>query len=600
MLPVIPNTLWFLSCLPQSFAFHNACHDVAGVQRKLLLELIRHNAETEFGRRYGFCEIRSAEEYQARVPLSTYEDYVSSVERIGEGQLHVLTRDRVLLVEPTSGSTAPTKYIPYTASLKTEFQRAIGPWIVNLFSRYPRLLLGQAYWSVTPLNRQNQRTSGGIGIGFDEESQYLGQRQSRWVQSVMAVPPLVKQIGNLESFRYVTLLFLLRSRYLALVSVWNPSFLILLVERLFEWSANLADDIERGTLSPPSELPPNLKDCLLASNFPNPQRAREIRQIFGAAEGLPKVHTSLWPRLRLISCWADGYASLYLSELMRLFPQASVQPKGLLATEGVVSFPLLVQRRTAQPQHALAVRSHFFEFLPTTSPATSLEVETSPLLAHQLVTGSFYSVVLTTGGGLYRYRLADIVEVVGYLGKCPLLRFVGKEAAVSDRFGEKLNERHVSQALERSLKNHGIRATFVMVACDDRAKLPAYTLYIETTQCSDEHLKMLGESLERALLENYHYRYCRDLGQLGTLAVFRIESGAQDTYLSVCQAEGQRLGDIKPAALHRFGGWTRAFRGSHLAQTQNEKTLPKTICNREPRSHVESTVSRIPENHPSA
>jgi len=578
MLPVIPNTLWFLSCLPQSLAFHRACQDVAGVQRKLLLELIRHSAETEFGRRYGFCEIRSAEEYQARVPLTTYEDYVSSIERIGEGQLDVLTRDRVLLLEPTSGSTAPTKYIPYTASLKTEFQKAIGPWIVNLFSREPRLLLGQAYWSVTPVTCQNQRTSGGIGIGFDEESQYLGQWQSRWVQSVMAVPTLVRQIGNVESFRYVTLIFLLRSRSLALVSVWNPSFLILLVERLSEWWSSLADDIERGTLSPPSPLAPNLRDCLLTSNFPNPRRAWEIRQIFGAAEDPPEVHASLWPRLRLISCWADGYANLHLSALRRLFPQARVQPKGLLATEGVVSFPLLVQRRTAQAQHVLAVRSHFFEFLPTTSPASSVEVQVSPLLAHQLVTGGFYSVVLTTGGGLYRYRLADIVEVVGYLGKCPLLRFVGKAAAISDRFGEKLNEGHVSQALERSLIGHGIRAAFVMVACDELAEPPAYTLYIETNHRPDEHLGMLGETLERALLENYHYRYCRELGQLDALKVFRIEKGAHETYLSVCHAEGQRLGDIKPVALHRFGGWTRAFRERELRQRQTQKTLPKAIC----------------------
>src|SRR5207244_10027784 len=65
----------------------------------------------------------------------------------------------------------------------------------------------------------------------------------------------------------------------------------------------------------------------------------------------------LWPRLALISCWADAAAAQFLSELRELFPEVEVQPKGLLATEAFVSFPLLDHSGAA-----LALRSHFFEF----------------------------------------------------------------------------------------------------------------------------------------------------------------------------------------------------------------------------------------------
>ena len=41
--------------------------------------------------------------------------------------------------------------------------------------------------------------------------------------------------------------------------------------------------------------------------------------------------------------------------------------------------------------------------------------------------GGTYSVILTTGGGLYRYQLHDLVEVTGFVGRCPLVRFLGKE-----------------------------------------------------------------------------------------------------------------------------------------------------------------------------
>ena len=45
------------------------------------------------------------------------------------------------------------------------------------------------------------------------------------------------------------------------------------------------------------------------------------------------------------------------------------------------------------------------------------------------------------------------------------------------------------------------------------------------------------------------------------------ELGAEvtmETYLAVCQAQGQRAGDIKPVALHRGDGWSQYFLGRML------------------------------------
>jgi hypothetical protein len=44
-------------------------------------------------------------------------------------------------------------------------------------------------------------------------------------------------------------------------------------------------------------------------------------------------------------------------------------------------------------------------------------------------------VVITTGGGFYRYQLKDIVEVTGFLHPVPTFRFVGKEDNTVDLFG---------------------------------------------------------------------------------------------------------------------------------------------------------------------
>jgi hypothetical protein len=547
------NALWVLSCLPGSLAFHHSLRNVAACQSSLLLRLLRRNANTAIGRRYGFADIRSIAGYQARLPLSMYEDYREAIQRIGAGEAGVLTRDPVLLLEPTGGSTTAAKYIPYTAGLKAGFQQAIAPWIADVYGHYPGLWRGQAYWSVTPVTQRNRRTPGGIPIGFEEDSEYFGRLQRYVVRRLMAVPPLVRLIEDMAAFRYITLLFLLRSRNLALISVWNPTFLTLLLEPLPAWWPRLAADIAHGTLSPPGPLEPDLRQALGSLNRPDPGRADEIGAAFQTNQTAAAIHQQLWPQLRLISCWTEGHAALYAPQVAQLFPQAQVQGKGLLATEGVVSFPL-----AGYPGSILAIRSHFFEFLPT--PEAGSE---RPLLAHELEQGGCYEVVLTTSGGLYRYRLHDVVEVVGRLNDCPLIRFVGKTDQVSDRFGEKLNERHVQQALASLLERDALRPDFAMLAYEEEiAGRPAYVLFIEIEQVSDQRLQQLANDLEAALQENFHYRYCRQLGQLQTLAVFRIEAHGWQTYLATCQAQGQRAGDIKATALHRRAGWSRFFQGS--------------------------------------
>ena len=132
------------------------------------------------------------------------------------------------MFELSSGSTAASKLIPYTDELKAEFQRGIAPWIYNLYTSIPDLQGGPAYWSITPLTDGKRFTEAGIPIGFESDSEYLGLLGKWLADSVMAVPNAVKNISNVDSFRYVTLLYLLRQPDLRLISVWNPTFLSLL------------------------------------------------------------------------------------------------------------------------------------------------------------------------------------------------------------------------------------------------------------------------------------------------------------------------------------------------------------------------------------
>lgn len=251
----------------------------------------------------------------------------------------------------------------------------------------------------------------------------------------------------------------------------------------------------------------------------------------------------LWPGLRVISCWCDAKASPYAKQLHQLFPHSLIQPKGLLATECIVSFPLAGKKGAI-----LSIHSHFFEF-------RSLE-DGKLYLAHQLRKNISYEVIVTTGGGLYRYELHDIIQVTGFTGGIPRLRFCGKNDTISDLFGEKLHEVFVAQVLQ----NCGLRGEFALMAPEtDR-----YVLYAHGGNLPDP------ERLDTLLRKNFHYDYCRNLGQLKSPRIYRLTGNSQQEYFQRCMERGQKLGDIKPMLLASCGGWADYFTGGFTDEKNKE------------------------------
>jgi hypothetical protein len=259
-----------------------------------------------------------------------------------------------------------------------------------------------------------------------------------------------------------------------------------------------------------------------------------------------ETHERLWPHLRVISCWGDANAQAPAENLAALFPHARVQRKGLIATEAFVSFPVV-----GHDNAALSVRSHFFEFLPDGSDR--------PQLAHQLERGGLYSVVVTTGGGLYRYLLGDQIQVTGHIQECPLVRFIGRQDSVSDWFGEKLNDAHASRVLEKTFKRLSIAPSFAILACDT-VPPPGYVLYIDA-DANDDLLARAADAIDMGLRENFHYDYARRLGQLECVRAIRVPDGAK-TFSDGAARNGQRLGDIKVPALERRSAGSGAFSSS--------------------------------------
>lgn len=461
--------------------------DIKKQQLDKLFKYLEVNKNTEYGRQHGFADIKCYEDYCEKVPITVYEDYEPYIERMKNGEKNIFTSEDILLFELTSGSSGGKKYIPYTATLKKEFQKGIHPWLYDLYTNIEGITSGKSYWSITPVTSSKEYTKAGISVGFEEDAEYFGLIEQHIMKQVFAVDSAtVKFVKDMDQFYHDTAIGLLKSKNVSLISVWNPTFLSILWDYIEANKQSL--EAESGFLI--DELKNNIK---------------------------------------LISCWADGSAAYQVKDIYERFPKATIQPKGILATEGFISFPLC-----GEDGSRLSIDSHFFEFINTT---------TGDICMADALTEGEYELLLTTGGGFYRYRIGDVIQVLKvYKNHPPIIRFLRRSGISTDLCGEKLTEEFV----RNTCINAGLDDDFCLLA-------PAKNHYILFTTNND----ISGEAFDSLLRESYHYNYCRDLNQLECVKVIRVSSEARNQYLSRLTDEGMRLGDIKVSYLSKLSDWEK-------------------------------------------
>lgn len=503
------------SLLPARRRLRQAAADLAGAQRARLLRLLRERRDTAYAREHGLRDAASVRAFRERAPVVDADAMAPWWERVARGEERVLTEAPVLAMERSGGSTGPAKLVPYTKQLLDELAAAVGPWMLDVYRRFPGVRRGPHYWSVSPVAQGPRRTAGGVRVGFDDDTEYFGP-VARWgLRRLLAVPPEVARTPDVEAWRRETARRLVAREDLALVSVWSPTFLSLLL-----------DHAETHL------------DALLAE-APS-SRAARVRRALDAGAALGEA---LWPRLALVSCWTDAASAAFVPALRARVPHAPIQGKGLLATEGVVSVPL-----GGRAAPALAAASHFYEFLPVEGGA--------PVLAHELRAGGRYSPLLTTGGGLSRYHLRDVVACVGHAEGLPLLRFEGRLDDASDLCGEKVSRGQAERALARAAARLGASPRFALLAPSLQGR-PHYALYVETAAPAAA-LDEAAALVDAALAEAHPYRHCRELGQLGPVRAVRVRDGAAARE-RVLARDGQRPGALKPALLDARPRWDDAF-----------------------------------------
>ncbi len=435
--------------------------------RLWLAAMLKRNADCAYLRSFG--SPRTEKEFRCQVPIITYEDLKPYIEQLRAEESNVLFDGMPVACEWTGGSSGGRKLIPYSLAGLRDFQHNLLPWLAHTVRRHR--LSGSAYFAISPVARKAE-LFGSLPVGLPDGA-YLGEEVGTLLLQRTAVPFEVAGIEDIAQWRDVTLNHLKSARDLELISVWSPTFLLRL--------------------------------CTGVS---------DTRQY--------------WPNLKVISCWASGPAKHYVAELSRLFPQATIEPKGLLFTEAVVTVPDESGRPRLAPQG-------YFEF----------RQGDKCFGASELVAGDEYEVILTTASGLYRYASGDRIRCEeSDLSGRPVLEFLGRDSLSCDLVGEKLTEAFVGQCL-------GTLEGFATLVPDVRN--PGYVLISD-----QERSPAWLDAFETRLRHNPQYDYARRLEQLQPLRQLVCQQPF-DIIERVMTTHGVRLGDIKPNALRTDDFWLPMF-----------------------------------------
>jgi len=409
--------------------------DVKRQQEAKLEELLKLTQGSAYWQKvWGHSDKVTLDIFLSHCPTIEYRDIEGSVRKVMDGEFSALFAPDVkpLMFAMTSGTTGTSKYIPVTQSTLKVLRQTWWFLGVNLLYENPGDHLGD----VMNLSSSSRLETAPCGLPCGETTGQISDHQSLFVRLHYGLPAAFQEITDPTAKYYAYLRAGLRNANMQMIMTATPSTVTSLAGKLDEWSEDLIRDIHDGTFRNQEQMPRFLLDehrsRLFWSDKSLAMKLEKIKSEKGHL--LPKY---VWPRMKLICCWLSGSFSHYRQKIKNLYGDVALRDVGLAAAEGHFSLPIANESSSC----LLNVWGYFFEF----------EDHKGNLhLASDLQEGERYSMVVTTPGGLLRYRMQDIIQCTGHEYSIPLIEFERKDIDFVDLTGEKLTSYQISKAVQFS------------------------------------------------------------------------------------------------------------------------------------------------------
>ncbi len=362
------------------------------VQLELLHVLLETAKNTEFGRNYDFASIRNYKTFAERVPIRSYEDYESMIERSRHGENNIFWPTPIKWFAKSSGTTsAKSKFIPVSEESLEDCHFAAGKDLLCMYLN----------------NNENSQLFTGKSLrlgGSKELSKDNGTSYGDLSAIIIDNMPFWADFSSTPSSE------------VSLMSDWEFKMKAIVNETIQENVTSLA--------GVPSWMLVLLNQVL---------------------ETTGKEHLfEIWNHLEV---YFHGGVSFdpYIDQYRKILPKSSFKYYEIYnASEG---FFAIQDHNDSSELLLMLDYGIFYEFIPMDTYGTKDE-KVIPL--NEVEVGKNYAVIITTNAGLWRYKIGDTVR---FTSITPYrIKVSGRTKHHINVFGEELIIENAEEALKQATK----------------------------------------------------------------------------------------------------------------------------------------------------
>lgn len=486
----------------------------------MLFKILRANSKSEIGTKLNFDKIKSIEDYKRKVPLTEYSYYEDYINRITKGEKNILTKEDIEYFGHTSGTTGKQKLIPSTKSGK------------KAAAKYMALLVNKISYDNF---KENWNYGKGLMIADIVMSTYTecgipicsatsgGMKSIRHILPYLYTSPIeIMEIKDKEASIYLHLLFALKEvklLYISGVFISNVLDLFRILEKEYE---SLVKDIRRGRIKNNLNIDEKTRKTLNKFLSPNANRADQLEREF--SKGCKGIARRIWPNLTYIATVTGANFSIYDDKVNYYTDTLPIYSPCYASTEGMIG----INPSADRIRYVIIPDTCFYEFIPIEGE----DKNNQTLTLDEVKVGSKYEIVITNQAGLYRYRLGDVVKVVGFYNNSPEVEFLYRKNQVLNMVSEKTNEEHLTNSIKETVKKLNLSLVDYTTIPDNSITPGRYVFYFEIRDNIPNYkVKILEETLDKAIRKsNLAYDRARKNNKL---SIPKIVFLANDTFNSV-------------------------------------------------------------------
>ncbi len=509
------------------------------LQHQTLLELMEENRDTEYGRRHGFAQVETAADYQRLVPLSDYANYDAYIQRAIAGQPGQLTAADPVFYAITSGSTGLPKYVPVTqADMRIHRDDILCGVLGQVAEHYQGLPPEQVFGKIfqvgefvdtcLPTGQMN-------GIRTSAVYQWM-HHSGTFDASRYCAPREVLFPRGLEDLTYVKVRFALAEPNITAIHGVFLHRIVTILDYICQNWALLLRDMAQGTVDASIPLSDAWREKLAHWLPPNPARAAELARL-ELPQNTRGLVQKLWPNIKYILGVGGRLFPSYTEAMAQFAPGVPIHHFIYGASEG---FQTLSPGLDRPDEYILLPRAGFFEFLPLDAPPGQ-----PPLTISGVVLEEKYELIITNRSGLYRYRMQDVVQVVGFYGQAPIIRLCYRINQVLNVADEKMDTEQLRQAFQLFALRTGISPNHLCAQADFTTRPGRYRIYAQLAPRPDAD-RLMDECLGKA---SHGYWGCRVSGDLSAPQVCFLPADAFARYEASLAQDGKLLTQYKPVQI---------------------------------------------------